>query len=207
MERNNRMLGQLLIDSRKLTKKELDELLKNKPEEKKLGQYLMEIGKITIEDLEEALLDQKQLKVAGVKRKKFRLGDFLVETGRITKEQLQDVLNVKQSTKEKVGEILVRKGIISKNELNDIVEKQTGVKTIDLDTYQYQGEAYKIITKRVAKMYMVLPLETDETAVRLAMNDPFDLDTVDSIMMFTGLEVIPVFASKEQIDRKIDELY
>ena len=207
MERNNRMLGQLLIDVGKLTKEELEDVLKNKPDDKKLGQYLMDIGKITPNDLEEALLDQKQLKIAGVKRKKFRVGEYLVETGRVTEEQLEDILKVKEVTKEKVGEIVVRIGIIPQEELNEIIERQTGVKTVDLDNYNYRGEAYKVITKRLALMYNVLPLEVDETAVRVAMYDPFDLSAVDTIMMFTGLEVVPVFAKKDQIERKIDELY
>jgi len=207
MDRNYRMIGQLLIDAGKITKEDLEEILGNKVDNKKLGQYLIERDKISLADLEQALIEQKQLLLLGVKRKKFRLGDYLVETGRITNEQLQLILEIKKETKEKVGEILVRKLMMTQEELNNIIESQTGVKTIDLDKYKYKGDAFKVITKKIAEMYEVLPLEKDETAVRLAMLDPFDLNAVDSIMMFTGLDVIPVFAKKEQIERKIEELY
>lgn len=207
MEKNTRMIGQLLIDAGKITKEELEKILNENKEGKQIGQLLIEKGKIKKEDLEGALVEQKQLLTTGVKSKKLKVGDLLLKLGKITEEDLENALRIKEMTKEKIGEILVREGVITQKDINDAIEKQTGVKTVDLKTYKYEGETYKIITKRLAEMYKVLLLEKDETSVRLAMNDPFDLHALDSIMLYTGLEVIPVFAKKVDLLDKIDELY
>ena len=114
--------------------------LQNKNE--KLGELLIRLGKITKQDMDDVLKSQKQLDLTGVKKKTQRLGDILIKSGKVTKEQIDNALEIKKSSKEKLGEILVNEGIISQEEMNDIVEKQTGIKTIDLDKYNIHSYEY-----------------------------------------------------------------
>lgn len=207
MENNRKRLGELLIDTGKVTEEDIAEVLSTAGENERLGDLLIRAGKVTEEDIEEALSSQKQLELTGVKKKKFMLGEILINSGKVTKEQIDAALELKRDTKERLGEILVSQGIITKKEIEDIVEKQTGVKTIDLDKYDYSQEIYKSIPKSLAQKCNAVLLESDGKYIKAAMLDPFDMYAVDNIALYTGLEVVPLFASKEQIDRKIEELY
>lgn len=207
MDNNRKRLGELLVDAGKVTQEDIDEVLSTANDSEKLGELLIRAGKVTEKDIEEALSSQKQLELTGVKKKKFKLGEILINSGRVTKEQIDTALELKHGTKERLGEILVSQGIITKDEIDDIVEKQTGVKTVDLNKCDYSTEAYKRIPKSLAKKCNALPLELEGSYLKVAMLDPFDIYAVDNISLYTGFEVIPVFASKDQLDRKIEELY
>ncbi|MBP5427650.1 MAG: Flp pilus assembly complex ATPase component TadA [Clostridiales bacterium] len=207
MEDNKKRLGELLVEAGKITKKDIDEVLKDADPKDRLGELLIKAGKVTQGDIEDALISQKQLDVAGVKKKKEKLGEILIGSGKVTQEQIDTAMELKSGAKERLGEILVLQGIISKEEIEDIVEKQTGVKTVDLDKYNYVGDAYKYIPKSLAKRLEAIPLEQEGNTLKVAMLDPFDLYSVDNVQLYTGFDVIPVFASKEQIDRKIEEFY
>lgn len=207
MDNNRKRLGELLVDTGKVTEADIAEVLSTAGEDDRLGDLLIRAGKVTEEDIEEALSSQKQLELAGVKKKKFMLGEILINSGKVTKEQVDAALELKRDTKERLGEILVSQGIITKQEIEDIVEKQTGVKTIDLDKWDYSQGIYKSIPKSLAKKCNAVLLESDGRYIKAAMLDPFDIYAVDNIALYTGLEVVPLFASKEQIDRKIEELY
>ena len=140
-------------------------------------------------------------------KKKKRIGEFLVEAGKVTQEQVNEALEIQKQTKEKLGEILVGQGIISQEEINEAVERQTGIKTIDLEKYIYLGDAYKLIPEKLAKKYKAIPLKKEQMVITVAMVDPFDIFALDDISLYTGLNIIPVFASEVQIDKKISELY
>lgn len=140
-------------------------------------------------------------------RKRKRLGEILVEAGKVTKEQVNEALQIQKKTKEKIGEILVNQGFISQEEINEAVERQTGIKTLDLEKYVYLGDAYKLMSDKLAKKYKAVPLKKEQMAITVAMADPFDIFALDDIALYTGLRVIPVFASESQIEKKISELY
>jgi len=154
-----------------------------------------------MKNMENKIVNERSMK------KKKRLGEFLVEVGKVTQEQVNEALEIQKKTKEKIGEILVNRGFISQQEINEAVEQQTGIKSLDLEKYVYLGDAYKLIPEKLAKKYKVVPLKKEQMVLTVAMVDPFDIFALDDIALYTGLNVIPLFSSESQIDKKLGELY
>ena len=109
---SRRLMGNILVDQKKITPTQLVHALRYQREkrEKKIGVILAEHNFITHGQLEESL--QKQ-----TERAKY-LGEILLEAGYITEEQLQYALTVQhENKKKKLGQILVELKYLAPNDI------------------------------------------------------------------------------------------
>jgi type IV pilus assembly protein PilB len=68
-------------------------------------------------------------------------------------------------------------------------------------------EAVQIIPERMAKAFSLLAVSLTEGTLKVAMADPLDVVAIDSIETYTGLEIEPVTAQKEEITEAIATYY
>ena len=131
--------------------------------------------------------------------------ELLKENGVINDEQEAEAWN-------KVGESEGRKDIIDvlkEMELVDdqkiinLLAEQYGLETINLDDYKIPQEVLDMITPEQAKQYHIVPVEVRNGTLIVAMSDPTDMDTLDSLRYVLQCDVEAVIASKEQLDKQI----
>ena len=131
--------------------------------------------------------------------------ELLKENGVINDEQEAEAWN-------KVGESEGRKDIIDvlkEMELVDdqkiinLLAEQYGLETINLDDYKIPQEVLDMITPEQAKQYHIVPVEVRDGTLIVAMSDPTDMDTLDSLRYVLQCDVEAVIASKEQLDKQI----
>ena len=131
--------------------------------------------------------------------------ELLKENGVINDEQEAEAWN-------KVGESEGRKDIIDvlkEMELVDdqkiinLLAEQYGLETINLDDYKIPQEVLDMITPEQAKQYHIVPVEVRNGTLIVAMSDPTDMDTLDSLRYILQCDVEAVIASKEQLDKQI----
>ena len=109
---SRRLMGNILMDQKKITPTQLAHALQYQQEkrEKKIGVILVEHNFITHGQLEESLRKQTE-------RMKY-LGEILLEAGYITEEQLQYALDVQRKNKsKKLGQILVELKYLAPNDI------------------------------------------------------------------------------------------
>jgi type IV pilus assembly protein PilB len=68
-------------------------------------------------------------------------------------------------------------------------------------------EVLQAVPRHIAKKYSVVPLYRHENTVTVAMSDPSDLDTLDSLRMLLNMEVEPRVASPDDIESAIGKYY
>lgn len=106
-----KLLGELLLDARRITPEHLEQALQEQKETgEKLGEILVRRGLLTDAERDSVLAFQKRQGEASAP--KFRLGEILVATGQITREQLELALARQRETRKRIGEILVEAGAI-----------------------------------------------------------------------------------------------
>ena len=131
-----RLLGQVLVDGKFISKRTLDRAIRQQQEtNEQLGKILVNMGAIDAMDLKAALSIQSNLVTPGevfkvVAGTRQRLGELLTRTGRVTKEQLELALTEQKRTGEKVGEALVRLGFLTGKELNATLHFQKQQETV-----------------------------------------------------------------------------
>ncbi len=136
-----------------------------------------------------------------------RIGDLLIEYGYITKQQLDYALGVQKTEGGKIGDVLIDLGYIASDSINEVLEYQLGVPYVDLDEYNIELEAIKLVPEQMVKKHRLIPIGFKEGALVLAMENPLDIFAIDDVQLVTGKMVVPMFAAANQIMKGLDIYY
>lgn len=136
-----------------------------------------------------------------------RLGDLLIEAEKLSEEQLKELLSKQKHSGKKLGELIIDEGILTENDIMEVLEIQLGIKRIHLDNVQIIKKAIISIPQSLAKKYTVIPIDFEGKKLRVAMTDPLNIYAMDDIKIASGFDVIPLLASRVEIEIAIDRYY
>ncbi|GAB6169128.1 ATPase, T2SS/T4P/T4SS family [Clostridium carnis] len=138
---------------------------------------------------------------------KRRLGDILVMAGKLTSFQLQNALKTQKMLGKKLGEVLIENNIVSEDDIIDAIEKQTGIKKIDLNDIKFDKKAIKLVSQNLCNKYTLIPFGFEGNKIKVALQDPLNIFAIDDVSISTGLEVESYIATKNDIQRSIEVNY
>lgn len=136
-----------------------------------------------------------------------RLGDLLLESGLITQDQLEHVLEVQKLTGKKIGEVFIEEGVVSEDRIIEVLEFQLGIPHVDLNRYYIDPEIPGLISEKIARRYILIPVKKDRGKLIVAMADPLNIFAIDDIKILTGLDVVPLIATSRGVLEAIDKHY
>jgi CheY-like chemotaxis protein len=202
-----KQLGDILVDTELISKKTLERALeRQKNTGKQLGKVLEEMGVITDSELMEALLNQSS-PFADISQKK-QLGDILVHAKLISEMTLGRALERQKSEGKRLGQVLEEMGVITEHELVDALGRQFGFKTVvNFCNRAYAPETLNLLPSEFVMKRLVFPLRHKDSMLAVAITDPFDGETTEMIARITGLEVVPVIATRKEILEAIARHY
>jgi general secretion pathway protein E/type IV pilus assembly protein PilB len=122
----------------------------------------------------------------------------------------EDILKAKERAKaEAVGlvDALVLDGRISHMDVSKALATQFNLDTINLAEYRVPDEVLALVPKHVARRYKVVPVYKHDNTLTIAISDPLDVDTVDSLRYILRMNVEPVVAAKNDIESSIARYY
>ncbi len=136
------------------------------------------------------------------------LGDILVEAEIISKKTLERALERQKVDKKRLGAVLEDMGVITEEELTEALSKQFNFKTIkNFVEHAYSQELLDILPSDFAMKKLVFPLKKKDSMLAVAITDPFDLETMEMLSRISGLQVIPVLATRKEILEAISVHY
>lgn len=202
-----KQLGDILVDTELISKKTLERALERQQiTGKQLGKVLEEMGVITDAELMEALLNQTS-PFADINQKK-QLGDILVQAKLISEKTLERALERQRAEGKRLGQVLEEMGVITEHELVDALGRQFGFKTVvDFSNRSYAPEMLDLLPTEFVMKRIVFPLRHKDSMLAVAITDPFDGETTELIARITGLEVVPVIATRKEILEAIARHY
>ena len=137
-----------------------------------------------------------------------KIGDILVHQKMITSEQLENALTEQKSTKDKLGNILITQGTITEEELVNAYSMQCGHRSITKDEMlKIDQSIVSLLPEDFAKENNVLALSKKDNYLAIAMEDPEDLSTLDSIRKLTNLSPEILVAGRSSIKDALESLY
>ncbi|WP_163329456.1 GspE/PulE family protein [Desulfurobacterium thermolithotrophum] len=138
---------------------------------------------------------------------KERLGDKLIRLELITPEQLEIALKEQKRTGELLGETLLRLGFITEEQLMNALSEQKGIERVELSSYLIDPEVIKLIPKKLAEKYKIIPIAKEDGALVVGMVNPFDLEAIDVISRFAGMRVKPVAIKEKEFEETFSKYY
>src|SRR5262245_59328290 len=123
--------------------------------------------------------------------------------GVVTEDQLAPARQEADSTGEGVVDTLVTQKVISPAQVAQAKAAQFGVEYVNLSEMRLSDEVISAVPRRIAKKYSVVPIYRHDNSVTVALSDPSDLDTLDSLRHSLNMEVDPRVASTDDIEEAI----
>ncbi len=139
--------------------------------------------------------------------KRKRLGDMLVEVGLLTQEKLMKALEIQKIENKKLGRILLDLGFIEERDLFEVLQMQFSIPYFDLNSNAIDPKIPKLISKKLAELHRIIPVQFKDNVLYLAMSDPLDVIAIDDVKMATGLSVKSFISVDADIENAISKYY
>lgn len=138
-----------------------------------------------------------------------RIGDYLVEQGLITQEQLEKVLQTQKESNgtKRFGDVVVELGFMTDVNFAKALAGKLRVPYVDLDNTEINNEAVQKVPEALAKKHTVIAINIQGKRLTVATDDPINFVILEDIKVSTGMDTVPVLATKAAINKAIGKCY
>ncbi|HMJ05723.1 MAG TPA: ATPase, T2SS/T4P/T4SS family [Chthoniobacterales bacterium] len=130
----------------------------------------------------------------------------LEDVGLVTNSQIQSARS-RRTESVTVVDTLVRDGILSETDISRALATQAHMDWIDLSARNIPREVIQEIRSEDARRFKVVPVGHGETGLIVAVSDPLDIDTIDSLSFLLQREIELVCSSPEKIREALIKYY
>jgi len=146
------------------------------------------------------------IKVEAIKSKKL-IGQVLLDRGLIDPEELKTALNLQADSKEKIGKLLVDLGYLSEKDCLAVVSEHLNIPAVAATDYPEVPVIENVFTYRFMKQCKFVPIALENNVITLAMTDPLDSATLDSVRQTTGHQIKALLGAESEIMDGLEKLY
>jgi len=127
------------------------------------------------------------------------------DLGSVTRKQIEGARFHRND--EKVIDVLVRGGVVSETDVSRSLAAQADMDWIDLSSLVIPPEVIGQIRAEDARRYKVIPVRFSQSGLIVAVSDPLDIDTIDSLSFLLQREIELVCSSPEKIEEALIKYY
>jgi general secretion pathway protein E/type IV pilus assembly protein PilB len=135
------------------------------------------------------------------------LADVLVDLGLAPAEQVAKARVEANASNVGVVDLLLANKVIRPADVTQAKAAQFGAEVVQLGSMQIPDEVISIIPRPTAKKYRVIPLFKTDGKVAVAIADPSDLNTIDSLTHLLNAEIELRVASEPDIEAALTKYY
>jgi len=136
-----------------------------------------------------------------------QLGELLIERGIINDQQLTKALAVQQDKGGLIGEILVELGFAKEEDIAQSLTAQYGFPYLPLSNYDINAEIVSIVPGRVARQYLLVPIDKIGNNLTLAMSNPLNVQAIEDVELLSGCSVQTFVSTSSDIKKAIEKYY
>ncbi len=130
-----------------------------------------------------------------------------MEKGLITQRELSIALAIQKITGTRLGETLIRLGFVTSKAVGEVLAEQWNMEYIDLSLYPPTSEALKLIPRRVAEEYGIIPIYLEGNTLVLGTIDPGNVAGLDIARRITGRVVKAKLVDVETFNETVERTY
>lgn len=106
-----------------------------------------------------------------------------------------------------VSDVLEESGMITGAEITQAIAEHYGMEMVSLRDLDINQEVIDAMPSDIARRYGVIPVYKRGNELTVAISDPQDMDTLDSLRYTLPFDVVPVVASEKEIKSAINLFY
>ena len=130
----------------------------------------------------------------------------LQDVGLVTRRQIESA-QARLNGAAGVVDVLIRDGIVSDADVSRTLAAQAHMDWIDISSMVIPPQIIKQIRAEQARRFKVIPVGFGETGLVVAVGDPLDIDTIDSLSFLLQRELEVVCTSPQKIREALIKYY
>ncbi len=196
-------IGQMLINQNLASPEAVGAALKKQQELRvqKLGEYLTENQIVSPEQLVAALKLQRARPV-------LKLGESMMNLGILTKSEHEEALLHQAKNRDMpLGKILSDMGIVNADVIKAVMAHKMGIPFVNLRQFKITSEILGKVPPWLARRYQIVPVWVSEGALVVATDNPMGMANLEELRFVTGMKMVPIMASEEDIRYALETHY
>lgn len=136
-----------------------------------------------------------------------QLGELLLERNIINSDELERALLTQKEKGGLIGEVLVELGLVKEEDIAQALTAQYGFPYLPLSNYEINPEVISIIPSRVARQYLLVPIDKIGNNITVAMSNPLNVQAIEDVELLTGCSVQTFVSTSSDIKKVIVKYY
>ncbi len=136
-----------------------------------------------------------------------RIGQILKDMELVTEGQIQEALEIQKSKGGAIGRILVEQGQVTEEEILFALGAQWDMEIVNLDEISISPETIEKVPPSIANIYKIVPVETQNGTLVVAMSDPLNVGLLDELKFMLDCSVKGAVSNEGAIDRALKRYY
>ncbi len=133
--------------------------------------------------------------------------EVLLENGLLMQDQIEQARAQVGEREGSPVDIMIQDGVISEDEVLTMLAGLFGMEFVSLQGIDISPEVRDMLTIETARRYNVVPIYRTEDTLTVAMSDPLDFDTLDSLRYMLKVQVDGVVAKWDEVKAVLDRYY
>jgi type IV pilus assembly protein PilB len=135
------------------------------------------------------------------------LADILVDLGFVTPDQVAETRREAERTGVGVVDLLVSNKLVKLADVTQAKASHFGAEVVNLNELKIADDVIAAIPRNIARKYRVVPIYKHDSSITVAVADPSDLDTIDSLTHLLQAEITLQVASEPDIEAALSRYY
>jgi general secretion pathway protein E/type IV pilus assembly protein PilB len=135
------------------------------------------------------------------------LVDMLVDLGFVSGDQVSSLKAEAESAGVGVVDLMLANKLIKPADVTQAKAAQTGTEVVTLTDLKIEDDVIACVPRHIAKKYRVVPVYKHDSTLTIALADPSDLATVDSLQHLLRMEIDLRVASEPEIEAALTKYY
>jgi len=133
--------------------------------------------------------------------------EILEGVGLINRQQSTQALAQAQQQDKPVIDVLAASKVATKMDILKALANQFGMEYISLSGLDLEQGVIDLVPGEVARRYKIVPVYKNENTITVAISDPLDVETLDSLRYVLRCDVNGVVATSEEIEAALNHYY
>ncbi len=133
--------------------------------------------------------------------------DILVDLGFVTPDQVSTARTDAQSAGVGVVDLMLANKLINQAAVTQAKAAHFGAEVVNLNDIKIPDDVIATVPRHIARKYRVVPVFKHDSSLTVALADPSDLDTIDSLQHLLHMDISLQVASDADIEAALGKYY
>lgn len=131
----------------------------------------------------------------------------MLDKGLLTLKQNEEAQALQKAEGLRLDRALIQLGMLSERQLLEVMSEHLHIPMVKLEDIQFEPDLLRSLPPRVVYRKRLVPVKRFNGTLQVATSDAFDLYSFDEIRLMTGLNIQPVLAPRDDIEKVIKTHY